>query len=88
LRENADLGASVAPVVEEWAQECFPTASKTTEAELRELLIEAAEAARQEYDAASAVEWAKGYTFPTEYMNPVVPKGGTTGFPGDGTQAS
>jgi hypothetical protein len=68
LRENADLGASIAPIVGKWAQACFPTESKTTEAELRELLVEAAEAARQEYDAASAVEWAEGYTFPTEYM--------------------
>jgi hypothetical protein len=27
------------------------------------------EAARQEYDAASAVEWAEGYTFPSEYTD-------------------
>jgi hypothetical protein len=66
--EGDDSGMSVAPVIGRWAEACFPTESITTEAELRELLTEAAEAARQEYDAASAVEWAQGYTFPPEYV--------------------
>jgi hypothetical protein len=36
--------------------------------ELQELLREAAEAAKQDYDAGSAVERAEGYTFPPEYV--------------------
>lgn len=56
------------PIVGKWAEACFPAGSQTTERELRELLMEAAEAAKQDYDAGSAVEWAEGYTFPPEYM--------------------
>jgi hypothetical protein len=60
--------ASVAPVVGKWAEACFPVGSQTTEEELRELLREAAESAKQDYDAGSAVEWAEGYRFPPEYV--------------------
>jgi hypothetical protein len=58
----------IAPVVGKWAEACFPVESKTSEAEVKMLLREAAEAARDENDAASAVAWAGGYSFPTEYM--------------------
>ena len=51
-----------------WAEACFPDGYSTTESELRELLEEAAEAARDDYGVASALEWADGYTFPPEYM--------------------
>ena len=42
--------------------------SRTTEAELRELLKEAADAARDDHGTASAIAWAGGYVFPPEYM--------------------
>ncbi len=58
----------IAPVVGMWAEACFPVESKTTESEVNKLLEEAAEAAREDYDAASAVAWADGYEFPSEYM--------------------
>jgi hypothetical protein len=59
----------MAPVVGRWAEACFPVEAKTTEAEVRKVLEEAAEAAREDHDAASAVAWADGYTFPPEYMD-------------------
>jgi hypothetical protein len=58
----------MAPVVGRWAEACFPVESKTTEAEVRKVLEEAAEAAREDHDAASAIVWAEGYTFPPEYL--------------------
>jgi hypothetical protein len=67
-RAKFEEDTSVAPIVGRWAEACFPTGSQTTEGELRELLREAAEAAKQDYDAGSAVEWAEGYTFPPEYV--------------------
>ena len=42
--------------------------SRTAESDLRELLEEAAEAAKDEHGKASAIAWAGGYTFPPEYM--------------------
>ena len=59
----------IAPVVGMWAEACFPVESRTTESEVRNLLEEAAEAAREDYDAASAVAWADGYEFPPEYLD-------------------
>lgn len=58
----------MAPVVGQWAEACFPVTSKTTEEEVKKLLEEAAEAAREDFDAASAVIWADGYVFPAQYM--------------------
>jgi hypothetical protein len=58
----------MAPVVGRWAEACFPVESKTTEAEVRKVLEEAAEAAREDHDAASAIAWAEGYEFPPEYL--------------------
>ena len=57
----------IAPVVGMWAEACFPVESKTTE--VNKLLEKAAEAAREDYDAASAVAWADGYKFPSEYLD-------------------
>jgi hypothetical protein len=68
VTEKTERDTSVVPIVGKWAEACFPAGSQTTERELRELLMEAAEAAKQDYDAGSAVEWAEGYTFPPEYM--------------------
>ena len=45
----------VAPLIGQWAEACFPSESRTTETEVKELLREAAEAARDENNAASAV---------------------------------
>ena len=42
--------------------------SPTRKSDLRELLQEAAEAAKDEHGTASAIAWAGGYTFPPEYM--------------------
>jgi hypothetical protein len=59
---------SLAPAIGRWTEACFPAGSKTTEADLRELLKEAADSARDDYGPEAAIEWAKGYTFPPEYM--------------------
>jgi hypothetical protein len=42
--------------------------SQTTESELRELLKEAADSAKDDYGPEAAIEWANGYTFPLEYV--------------------
>ena len=65
---SAKLEQDKAPALGRWAEACFPDVYSTTEAELRELLDKAAEAARDDYGVASALEWADGYTFPPEYM--------------------
>jgi hypothetical protein len=59
---------SLAPTIGRWAEACFPVGSQTTEADLRELLKEAADSARDDYGPESAVAWAEGYTFPPEYV--------------------
>ena len=64
LRDESPM----APVVGKWAEACFPAESKTTESEVRNVLEEAAEAAREDYDTASAIEWAGGYRFPQEFI--------------------
>lgn len=59
---------NLAPVIGRWAEACFPVGSQTSEADLRELLREAAESAREDYGPEAAVEWAEGYVFPPEYL--------------------
>lgn len=56
------------PTIGRWAEACFPVESQASERDLRELLEEAAEAARDDYGAESAVAWADGYSFPSDYM--------------------
>jgi hypothetical protein len=51
-------------VIGRWAEACFPVGSKTTEAELRELLKESADSAKDDYGPEAAVAWANGYSFP------------------------
>ena len=47
---------------------CFPVESPTSEAELTELIAEAADAARNDYGIEAANEWAQGYKFPVEFV--------------------
>ena len=58
----------VAPVIGQWAEACFPVGSPSSEADIRELIQEAAESARGDYGPESATAWAEGYTFPAHYM--------------------
>ena len=58
----------MAPVVGKWAEACFPAESTTTESEVRNVLEEAADAAKEDYDAASAIAWAEGYRFPPKFI--------------------
>ena len=58
---RAKLEQDKAPALGRWAEACFPDVYSTTEAELRELLDKAAEAARDDYGVASALEWADGF---------------------------
>jgi hypothetical protein len=57
-----DTEGNLAPVIGRWAEACFPLESRTSETELRELLKEAADAAKENYGPEAAVEWAGGYT--------------------------
>jgi hypothetical protein len=61
-------GGNLVSGIGRWAEACFPVGSKTNEADLRELLKEAADAAKDDYGPESAVAWADGYTFPPEYV--------------------
>lgn len=61
-------GHDVAPVISKWVEACFPQGSASSERDLRELVIEAAEAARSDYDERSALEWAEGYEFPQSFL--------------------
>ena len=65
---KAKLEHDGAPELGRWTEACFPDGYSTTEAELRELIEEAAEAARDDYGVEAALEWAGGYTFPPDYM--------------------
>ena len=58
----------VAPVISKWSAACFPQGSPSSERNLRDLLREAAKASRNDYDASSAVTWAKGYEFPPAFV--------------------
>ena len=46
----------------------FAGAGGASAAEVAALLQEAAEAARSDYDEESALIWAQGYTFPTQFL--------------------
>jgi hypothetical protein len=59
---------NLAPVTGRWAAACFPVGSETTEAEIRELLKESADSAKDEYGPEAAVAWAEEYAFPPEYV--------------------
>ena len=67
-RNKGTTISEMVPEIGRWAEVCFPVGSRTSESDLRELLEEAAEAAKDEHGTASAIAWAGGYTFPPEYM--------------------
>ena len=56
----------VVPTVSKWTTECFPGGSQSTEKDLRDLIIEAADAAKNDFNEESARVWAQGYQFPPE----------------------
>jgi hypothetical protein len=60
--------ADVARVISEWVAACFPQFSPSSERDLRDLVHKAAEAAKNDFGASSAVAWAEGYRFPPEYV--------------------
>ena len=51
---------SVAPMLEKWVSACFPEGSESSLRELEEVIQEASDAAQDDYDEASANEWAGG----------------------------
>ena len=69
IRTFAPSGTPMPGVVGRWAELCFPAGGKSSEAELRELLQEAADDALDENDEAAAIEWAAGYEFPSDYVS-------------------
>jgi hypothetical protein len=66
-RQEREKG-SLPPVIGRWAETCFPVGSQTTETELRELLKEAADSARDNFGPDEAIAWAEGYRFPPEFV--------------------
>ena len=61
-------GAEVTPVISEWVAACFPQACMFSESGFKELIREAADEARNDLDASSAVAWGDSYTFPSSYV--------------------
>ena len=51
-----------------WATTCFASGPAASTEQVRAVVREAYEAARSDFDAASAREWANGYTFPDSYV--------------------
>jgi hypothetical protein len=66
-RQDREEG-SLAPVIGRWAETCFPVGSQTIETELRELLKEATDSARDNFGPEEAVDWAEAYKFPPEFV--------------------
>ena len=50
----------VAPTIGMWVAACFPEGSASSEAQIHDLVIEAAEAARSDYGVEAALAWADG----------------------------
>ena len=61
-------GFGTAESISCWTSACFPVDDVTSSNELQELISEAADAARDDYDADSANIWANGYSFPSTYV--------------------
>jgi hypothetical protein len=59
----------VASDIRRWVETCFSTRDPATEDEIQDLIHEASEAARDDYGADSANEWANGFQFPQEYVD-------------------
>lgn len=51
-----------------WSAACFPHDSPSSEQDLRELIGEAADAARNDLNEQSAIEWAEGYEIPASFV--------------------
>jgi hypothetical protein len=58
----------VVPVMSKWVAECFPQGSIASERDLREIVQEAADAARNDLDEESALGWAGGFEFPASFI--------------------
>lgn len=58
----------VTPQISKWVAACFPQGSASSEKDLRDLVKEAADAAKDDYDEKSALAWAEQYEFPAAYM--------------------
>ena len=74
-RESVDAGCEgsytgdidnpdVAPALSEWVAACFPQSCPASERDLRDLVREAADSARNDYDASSAMAWGTGINSP------------------------
>lgn len=63
--ETVNKGVGTATSVSEWTTAYFSAGDAAKEKELHELIREA----RDEFDDASAIQWAHGYTFPSEYVD-------------------
>jgi hypothetical protein len=61
-------GLDVAPAVSKWLAACFPHDSPSSEHDLRELIGEAADAARNDLNEQSVVELAEGYEVPSTFV--------------------
>lgn len=59
---------SVADDIRRWAVTCFAEGEGASDDQIRDLMHEASEAARDDYGVDSANRWAAGYEFPEEYV--------------------
>lgn len=58
----------LAPTIGKWVTACFPGGTATSDELIKELVQEAADAARSDYGVESAIAWADGYTFPPGFV--------------------
>lgn len=54
--------------IRRWAKTCFAEGEQSSEKQIHSLILQAAEAARDDHGITSANTWAGGYEFPEEYF--------------------
>lgn len=67
-RQSPATTPAVAPLVGKWVSTCFPEGAESSVRELQEVIQEASDAARDDFDIESANAWADGYEFPESYI--------------------
>ena len=65
-RDNGSPLQAPSSPLSSWAAACFDASGTISDRNIESLLREAADANRDDFGAASAIEWAAGYSFPKE----------------------
>jgi hypothetical protein len=68
LADVPSAAKSTTPPLIAWANSVFAGAENATSEDVSLLLQEAADASRSEFDQVSAITWADGYEFPSQFI--------------------